>query len=165
MPRARVRRRSLPAAKMSAWSLANQLTDSILVLVLVAGPIATVDVADLTLAVDDDGTRHFIDVVGLAHLICRVEQHRKAYRFASQQFLDRWRLFVDIHANQSKARRLVFLVHLIEQRHLLLAGTAPGRPEVHHDYLALVLTQGSRLSGQRGESKGGRGSRRIAAGR
>src|SRR5258706_4123863 len=146
-----------------AWSLANQLANAVLVLILVAGPIAAVDIADFALAIDDDGTRHFVHVVRLAHLVRRIEQYREADRFACQQFLDRGRVLVDIDADQGKARRFVLLVHLIQQGHLLLAGAAPGCPEIHHDYPALVLAQGGRLSGQRRESKGGRRARPNAA--
>src|ERR1700737_2452603 len=104
MLRARARCRPRQASMRCAWSLANQLANAVLVLVLVAGPIAAVDVADFTLAIDDDGTRHFVDVIRLAHLVRRIEQHREADRFAREQFLDRWGVLVDIDADQGKAR-------------------------------------------------------------
>src|SRR3984957_1826273 len=129
MLRAADPRRPRSALLTCAWSFSNQLANAVLVLVLVTGPVAAVDVADLPLAVDDDGTRHFVDVVRLAHLIRGVEQHGKAHRLAREQFLDGGRFLVDIDADQSEARRLVLLVHLIEQGDFLLAGAAPGRPE------------------------------------
>ena len=62
------------------------------------------------------------------------------------------------------AGRFVLLVHLVEERHFLLAGTAPGRPEIHHDHLALVLTERTGLPAQSVQRKGGGRPRRIAAG-
>src|ERR1700733_4887852 len=100
--------------------LPDELTDTILIIVLVARPIAAVDVADLALAVDDHRARHLIDVVGLAHLIGGVEQHGEAHGFAREQLLHRRRVLVHVHPDEREARRFVLLVHLVEERHLLL---------------------------------------------
>ena len=62
------------------------------------------------------------------------------------------RILLDIHSDESKAQRAVTLVHLIEQRHFLTAGTAPARPEVQHHDLTLQLVQRydlQHLDGQR----------------
>src|ERR1700731_1721204 len=109
MLRARDRRRS-PQALTCAWSLSNQLANAILVLVLVTGPVASVNVADFPLAIDDDGTRHFIHVVRLAYLVRGVEQHGEAHRFTRQQVLHCGPFLIDIDADEREARRLVFLV-------------------------------------------------------
>src|SRR5277367_669132 len=116
MPRARERRRPSRASVSCGWSFPNQLADAVLVFVLIARPIAAMNVTDLALAIDDDGARHLIDVIRLAHLVGGVEQNWKADRLAGQQFFDGRRFLVDIDSDQGKAGRLVLLVHLVEQR-------------------------------------------------
>src|SRR5258708_39801301 len=113
-----------------AWLLANQLANPVLVLIPVAGPIAAMDVADVALAIDDDGTRHFIDVIRLAHLVCRVEEDGETDRLAREQFLHGGRFLVDIDAAQGKAPRPELLLHPFPQRHFLLPTPPPTPPHI-----------------------------------
>src|ERR1700721_296892 len=80
-----------------------ELADAVLIFVLIAGPVAAMDIANLALPVDDHGTRHLIDMVGLADLIRRIEQYRKTDRLARQPLFDRRSLFVPVDSDQSEA--------------------------------------------------------------
>src|SRR5690606_32906864 len=141
-PRARPRRplgRAVPIAANGS-SFSQQLPDLSLILMLVTGLVAVMDVTHLALAIDDHGRRHRDDSIQTADLVRRIEQHGEADRRFFQKLLDASRVVLDVDAEQREAEILVALMKRLEMRHLLAARPAPCRPEVdQHDVAREIL--------------------------
>ncbi len=120
---------------------ADQRADAVQVLALVTRLVAMVQEAQVTFAIDDDRARHAGHVVHTAHLAVLVIQHGEAHGRLLQPVVRGLRVRLDIHTDQGEAQLVVLLVNVLEQGHFLAARSAPARPEVEHDHLALVLRQ------------------------
>src|SRR6187399_509599 len=132
--------------------------------VLFARLVALVHHADVSLAIDEHGARHYGYLVHLADLAVSVEHNREAHRLLLRKpGFSALGIRLDVHAHQGEAHGLVLLVDVFEQRHFLSARSAPGGPEVDHDDLALELGEVDDLaiaSGElerRGGARGGSG--------
>src|SRR5690606_5415662 len=75
------------------------------------------------------------------------------YRDLFEKLVGGSAILIHIDAQQGKTVIAILLVQIIQQRQLLAAGPAPGRPEVHHYDFAAQLGELDILSRRRCKSK------------
>ena len=126
------------------------------VLFFVSGLVTVVHVANVAFTINQYRHRHRFHVIQLADFLARIEQHRKVHAQLFDHLHCAPRVIIDIHAEQIKTHTLITAVELVQQRHLLPTRTAPGRPEVDHDYVAPGLRQAQVLPGRALQGKIGR---------
>ena len=119
----------------------QQLSDHVFHAGAVAGLEAFVGVDQVAFAVDQVGTGHDLEAVEFGDVAFRVVGDFEVGRYDFEELLRVGLVLVEVDRDDLQAFIAVALLHLVHPWKGVLAGHAPGGPEIHEDHLVAVLLE------------------------